>query len=108
MILMHQSILDVITGFDETAFSIFCDEDQPIINELWIKTKGDILMFMRYLSPEQKICIAHWMSHRITYPKENLVPALKKFTKYLESSSYKKHSIYPKHTGGKKKRFFLP
>jgi hypothetical protein len=119
MILMHQSILDVITGFDETDFGIFSDEDQPIIIDLWAKTKGDFSTFMRYLSPEQKICIAHWMSHRITYPKENLIIALENFLKYLKSYSYKKYSTYPKYKDpyrkkntdsdqNRKKKFFLP
>lgn len=119
MILMHQSILDVITGFDETDFGIFNDEDIQIISELWEKSSGDFSMFMRHLSPEQKICIAHWMSHRITYPKKNLITALENFLKYLNSSSYKKYSTYPKHKDhskkkgkesdrNKKKKFFLP
>lgn len=116
MILMHQSVLDTITGFNETDFGIFNDEDQSVINELWKQSKEDVLMFMRYLSPEQKICIAHWMSHRITYPKNNLIIALENFLKYLKSSSYKKYSIYPKFKDSskkeserhKKKKFFLP
>lgn len=119
MILMHQSVLDVITGFDETDFGIFNDEDIPIITDLWAKSRGDLLMFIRYLSPEQKISMAHWMSHRITYPKQNLIIALENFLKYLKSSSYKKYSTYPKHKDhsrkkdkqsehNKKKKFFLP
>lgn len=119
MILMHQSILDVITGFDETDLGIFPDDDGSIISDLWTTCKGDMLMFMRYLSPEQKICMAHWMSHRITYPKQNLIVALENFTKYLKSSSYKNYSTYPKskdpsrkkdkeHERNKKKKFFLP
>lgn len=119
MILMHQSILDVITGFDETDFGIFNDEDIPIINDLWSKSKGDFSTFMRYLSPEQKIRVAHWMSHRITYPKQNLIIALESFLKYLKSSSYKKYSVYPKSADPsrkkstksdmyKKKKHFLP
>lgn len=116
MILMHQIVLDTITGFNETDFGIFNDEDQPIITELWKQSKGDVLMFMRHLSPEQKICIAHWMSHRITYPKNNLIIALENFLKYLKSSSYKKSSVYPKFKNPsksqeselhKKKKFFL-
>jgi hypothetical protein len=118
MILMHQIVLDTITGFNETDFGIFNDEDQTVVTELWKQNKGDVLMFMRYLSPEQKICIAHWMSHRITYPKDNLIIALENFLKYLKSSSYKKYSIYPKLKKNsskkkeserhKKKSFFLP
>ena len=117
MILMHQIVLDTITGFNETDFGIFNDEDQLVITELWKQNKGDVLMFMRYLSPEQKICIAHWMSHRITYPKNNLIIALENFLKYLKSSSYKKYSTYPKFKDPskkkeserhKKKNFFLP
>jgi len=118
MILMHQSVLDTITGFNENDFGIFDDEDQSVITELWRHSKGDVLIFMRNLSPEQKIRIAHWMSHRITYPKKNLIVALENFLQYLKSSSYKKYSIYPKYkdpskkgtTSGRNKttkRFFL-
>jgi len=119
MILMHQNILDVITGFDETDFGIFNDEDLPIITELWAKSNSNVLTFMRYLSPDQKICIAHWMSQRITYPKQNLIIALENFLKYLKSYSYHKYSTYPKYkdpsrkkgkesSHNKKKKFFLP
>lgn len=118
MILMHQSVLDTITGFNETDFGIFNDEDHQIITNLWKQSKGDVLMFMRCLSPEQKICIAHWMSHRITYPKKNLIIALESFLKYLKSSSYKNYSVYPKYKDPSKrgtegrskptKKFFLP
>lgn len=119
MILMHQSILDIVTGFDETDFGVFIDEDQQIINELWAKSKGNVLLFMRYLSPDQKICITHWMVDRITYPKQNLIIALESFLKFLKSPSYNKYSTYPKYKDAsrkkgkesshtKKKRFFLP
>jgi hypothetical protein len=97
MILMHKIIIDIHGGFDDSQFGIFDDDEQQQLRFIWHNAvKKDIFKFINILSPAQKERLAIWAANRTEYQVEDLVKALKKFTKFLESASYSSHSIYPK------------
>lgn len=97
MILMNKVIIDIHGGFDDTQFGIFDDDEQEQLRDIWHNiVKRDHIKFINILSPAQKHRIAIWASSRTEYPIEDLIKALKKFTKFLESASYANHEIYPK------------
>ena len=97
MVLMNKVVLDILVSFDETQFGIFNESEQPELLDFWKTVDGDFKKFAGVLSPDQKLRVAAWASERTTYPTKDLIKALKKFTAYLESSSYKHHDVYPKH-----------
>lgn len=99
MILMNKVIIDIHGGFDESQFGIFDDVEQEQLKYIW-KTvvKNDVMKFINILSPAQKQRIALWAANRTEYSVEDLVSALKKFTKFLDSASYSNTDIYPKHS----------
>ncbi len=97
MILMNKVILDIHGGFDDTQFGIFDDDEQEQLLYIWHNVaKRDTTKFINILSPAQKQRVALWVSNRTDYSVEELVKALKKFTKFLESASYANHDTYPK------------
>jgi predicted HAD superfamily phosphohydrolase YqeG len=97
MILMNKVIIDIHGGFDETQFGIFDDDEQDQLRHIWHNiAKRDATMFINILSPAQKQRVALWAANRTEYSVDALVKALKKFTKFLESSSYIGHDLYPK------------
>jgi len=96
MILMHTFFLQ-LEAFNERDFGIFNEEDQIELLKLWDESNRDIKKFIALLSPEQEHRVAAWATERILYPVDDLIKGLKKFTKYLQSSSYRKYTIYPKH-----------
>jgi hypothetical protein len=94
MLLMNKVIIDIHGGFDETQFGIFdADEQQQLLNIWRNVVKGDVMRFVNILSPAQKQQVAIWAARRTDYPIEDLIKALKKFVKFLESSN--NGPIYP-------------
>lgn len=98
MILMHKVVLDTLSSFDETQFGIFEDDEQAALKHVWKACSHNVMQFCAVLSPAQKTRLAMWASHRTSYPVKDLAKALKKFSAYLESNSYKHHDTYPKNT----------
>lgn len=97
MILMNKVIVDIHGGFDDTQFGIFDDDEQEQLRCIWHNTaKRDVMKFINILSPAQKQRVAIWAANRTEYTVDELVKALKKFTKFLESASYANHTFYPK------------
>lgn len=97
MILMSKVIIDILGGFDETQFGIFDDDEQEELRRIWHNTSNhDVNKFINILSPAQKQRLAMWVVNRTDYSVDELIKALKKFTKYLESSTYTSHHFYPK------------
>ncbi|ASZ85004.1 024L [Cherax quadricarinatus iridovirus] len=97
MNLMNKMILDVHSSFDKSQFGIFNDDEQHELELIWDNVvEGDVKKFINILSPAQKNKVGIWASNRTEYPVPVLLNALKGFIKYLESSSYKHHQIYPK------------
>ena len=97
MILMNKVIIDIHGGFDDTQFGIFDDDEQEELRCIWHNSaERNAMKFINILSPAQKQRVAIWASKRTEYSVEDLVKALKKFTKFLESSSYSNHILYPK------------
>lgn len=97
MILMNKVIIDIHGGFDETQFGIFDDDEQEQLHHIWQNVvKHDVMKFINILSPAQKQRIAMWVANRTEYTVDDLVTALKKFTKFLESASYANYNSYPK------------
>ena len=93
---MHKVIID-IQGFDDTQFGIFDDNDQEQLLHLWNNmVSHDVNKFISALSPIQKDKLVLWASNRTTYSVKELITALEKFTKFLKSSSYHNHDVYPK------------
>ncbi len=96
MILMNKVIIDIHGGFDDTQFGIFNDDEQEQLRYIWHNVaKRDAMKFVNILSPAQKQRVAIWVANRTEYYVDDLVKALKKFTKFLESA-YANHDIYPK------------
>jgi len=102
MILMNKMIID-IQGFDECQFGIFDEADIPQLVFIWESVAmRDINLFIKALSPAQIWQLAIWATSRTSYSVIELITALEKFIKYLKSSSYSKHKIYPKPAKNKK------
>lgn len=96
MILMNKVIIDIHGGFDDTQLGIFDDDEQAQLRCIWHNVaKRDAMIFINILSPAQKQRVAMWAANRTEYSVDDLIKALKKFTKFLESS-YANHDIYPK------------
>jgi hypothetical protein len=98
MILMSNMVIDVLGGFDETQFGIFDDDEQEDLLMAWKERGGDVMKFINILSPAQKFRLTMWVVDRTSYRVTDLTKALKKFTKFLESSSYSHHETYPKNS----------
>ena len=97
MILMNKVIIDIHGGFDDTQFGIFDDDEQEELRCIWHNNANrEAIKFINILSPAQKQRVAIWAANRTQYTVEELVKALKKFTKFLESASYADHLLYPK------------
>lgn len=97
MILMHKVIIDIQGGFDDSQFGIFDDDEQEQLRYIWHNAVNcEVMKFINILSPAQKQRVAIWAANRTEYTVEELVKALKKFTKFLESASYANHVFYPK------------
>lgn len=101
MILFHKVIVD-IGSFNETNFGIFNDVEREPLKKLFIEQySSNPYRFLSALSPEQKQHVAAWACQRSTFPVDQLIASLKKFTKYLEGVSY---TVYPKRSEEKKKK----
>lgn len=101
MILFHKVIVD-IGSFNESNFGIFNDIEREPLRKLFVEQCGSSpYRFLAALSPEQKQHVAAWACQRSTFPVEQLISSLKKFTKYLEGVSY---TVYPKKSDEKKKK----
>ncbi len=96
MILMNKVIIDILGGFDDTQFGIFDDDEQDPLHKIWHKVNCEVMKFINILSPAQKQRVAIWAANRTEYTVDELVKALKKFTKFLESASYANYIVYPK------------
>ena len=56
------------------------------------------MKFMNHLSPAHITkSVAIWVANRTDYSVDDLVKALKKFTKFLESASYANHTVLSSH-----------
>jgi hypothetical protein len=92
MILLHKVIVD-IGSFNETNCVIFNDVEREPLRKLFVEQCGSSpYRFLSALSPEQKQHVAVWACQRTTFPVDQLISSLKKFTKYLEGVSY---TVYP-------------
>jgi hypothetical protein len=96
LVLMHKIVLETNSSFNESQFGIFNDDEQTQLLQIWKNKNCDVQKFIEALSPDQKMRVATWVTQRTSYSKKDLIKGLKKFTSYLESSSYKKYNIYPK------------
>lgn len=95
MILMNKVIIDILGGFDESQFGIFDDDELIDLQNIWQnEAKGDVMRFIKILSPAQKQRVALWAANRTEYNVGDLVKALQNFTTFLKKSS--KSDIYPK------------
>jgi hypothetical protein len=107
MILMNKVIIDIHGGFDDTQFGIFDDDEQEQLRYIWhTAANRDAMKFVNILSPAQKQRVAIWAAARTEYAVDDLVKALKKFTKFLESASYANHTFYPKLKRGRNTSMF--
>lgn len=101
MILFHKVIVD-IGSFNESNFGIFNDLERETLRLLFVdQCSSNPYRFLATLSPEQKQHVAAWACQRSTFPVDELIGSLKKFTKYLEGVSY---TVYPKRSEDKKKK----
>lgn len=97
MILMNKVIIDIHGGFDDTQLGIFDDDEQEQLRYIWHNVaRCNVMNFINILSPAQKQRVAIWAANRTEYSVNELIKALKKFTKFLESASYTNHTLYPK------------
>lgn len=103
MILMNNIVIDVLSSFNETQFGIFDDDEKDELLCVWNNCDRKYLDFLNILSPIQKERVAIWASNRTKYSVEELIKALKKFIKFLESSSYRDYKLYPKPVKSRKK-----
>jgi len=93
MCLMGKVIIDICSGFDESQFAIFDDDEQTQLRTTWQIVNQDMNKFINILSPVQKQRLGVWAVNRTDYSVDELIIALKKFTKFLESANYEN---YPK------------
>jgi hypothetical protein len=101
MILFHQMVVD-LSSFNESQFGIFNDTEQPVLLKMFKEECGSsALKFFPLLSPEQKQHVVLWACGKTSFSTDELIVALKKFTKYLEKLSY---SVYPKTNQSKKRK----
>jgi len=97
MTLVHKTVLDPVSSFNETQFEIFNEDEHELLFELWASVNRDFMKFYSVLSPDQQMRVCAWSTQRTGYSTKELIKSLEKFTSYLKSSSYKNHNIYPKY-----------
>jgi len=94
MVLMSKMVID-LQSFDETQIGLFDTVEQEDLLKVWQETR-DVNKFIRILSPAQKYKMAVWATSRTSLNVAELTKTLEKFVKFLKSSSYAKHQLYPK------------
>jgi hypothetical protein len=95
MTLMHKIYID-LQGFNELQFGIFNSNEQEVLKKHFYENKGDINVFISFLSPEQKEQITNWAISRTEYNTKELELALKTFLKYLKSYNSKTYPCVSK------------